>query len=76
MPDNSQTNESFTFLMDPPAVRYMYNDGEAQTKNQVAIAILVELQRDDASVPPAASRTLMIAPPDGRTVRSNVRLAK
>ena len=70
MPDNNQTIESFTFLMDPPAVRYMYNDGEAQTKNQVAIAILLELQRDDPSTVTVGSRRLMIAPPDGRTIAS------
>lgn len=68
LPDNNQTIESFTFLMDPPAERYMYNDGEAQTRNQVAVAILLELQRDDPSAPHAASRRLAIAPPDGRTV--------
>jgi len=70
LPDNSQTIESFTFLMDPPAVRYMYNDGEAQTKNQVAIAILLELQRDDAPAAAVGSRRLMIAPPDGRPLAS------
>jgi len=70
LPDNNQTIESLTFLMDPPAARYMYNDGEAQTKNQVAIAILLELQRDDASTAPVGARRLVIAPPDGRTIAS------
>jgi hypothetical protein len=68
LPDNNQTIESFTFLMDPPAARYAYNDGEAQTRNQVALAILLELQRDDPSAPHAVSRRLAIAPPDGRTI--------
>jgi len=68
LPDNNQTIESFTFLMDPPAIRSMYSDGEAQTKNQVAIAILLELQRDDASAATVGSRRLAIAPPDGHTI--------
>lgn len=68
LPDNNQTIESFAFLMDPPTARYMYNDGEAQTRKQVALAILLELQRDDPSTPDGASRRLAIAPPDGRTI--------
>jgi hypothetical protein len=70
LPDNTLIIESFTFLMDPPAARYTYNDGEAQTRNQVALAILLELQRDDPATSRAASRRLAIAPPDGRTVTS------
>ena len=58
LPDNNQTIESFTFPMDPPAER----------RKQVALAILLELRRDDPSTPDGASRRLAIAPPDGRTI--------
>jgi hypothetical protein len=66
LPDNSQTIESFSFLMDPPGMRYGYCDDEAKEGDQVTIAILLELQPSGPSPADAGSRTLAIAPPDGR----------
>lgn len=65
--DHAQTIESFSFLMDPPGTRYTYNDGEAEKRDQVAVAILLEVKRnppDAASV----SRSMAIASRDGRTL--------
>jgi hypothetical protein len=68
LPDNDQTIESFSFLMDPPVARYVYNDGEAQKRDQVALAILIELQRPGSSAANGASHSLAIASPDGRSL--------
>lgn len=68
LPDNGQTIESFSFLMDPPGARYGYCDDEAQKRDQVAIAILLELRPAERSPDETVSRTLAIAPPDGRTL--------
>jgi hypothetical protein len=67
LPDNDHTIQSFSFLMDPPGVRYAYDDGESHRPKQVAIAILVEIQ-DSPGTPSAnrGSRRLAIASPDGR----------
>lgn len=68
LPGNDQIIASFSFLMDPPGARYA-DDGEARKRDQVAIAILLELRR-----PPAAAggqaRSLAIASADGRGVAS------
>jgi hypothetical protein len=68
LPDNSQTIESFSFLMDPPGMRYGYCDDDAQEHDQVAIAILLELQSAEPPPANASARTLAIAPPDGRAL--------
>lgn len=53
--------------MDPPGVRYGYEDGEAYERKQVAIALLVEILEQRPGAPAEAdSRSLVIASPDGR----------
>ena len=69
-PDNRQTIDSFSFLMDPPGTRYMYDDGEAQKRDQVTVGILLELQRNDPATVDGPSRSLALASPDGRAVTS------
>ena len=67
LPDNGQTIESFSFLTDPPEARYAYWNYETQKRDETTIALLLELQ-PDAPSSEEASRTLAIAPPDGRSV--------
>jgi hypothetical protein len=70
-PDNDQVVKSFSFLMDPPGSRYFYEDGDAHKREQVAVAILLELEpvpnkpggHDDA-------RSLAIATAEGRGLAS------
>jgi hypothetical protein len=70
LPDNDQIIQSFSFLMDPPGPRYA-DDGEARKRNQVTIAILLELQRPHATADAGGqTRSLAIASADGRSVTS------
>jgi hypothetical protein len=68
LPNNDQTIESFSFLMHPPTRRYTYSDGEADARDQAALAILVELQRPDPAVANRTTRSLAMATPDGRAL--------
>jgi len=64
---NNQTLPSFSFLMDPPA--NLFDDGEARKRDQVALAILVEVQKpEDHGVNKSAGRTLAVASADGNSV--------
>jgi len=68
LPDNDHIIPSFSFLMNPPGPRYA-DDGEARRRDQVAIALLVELQapEDSAGKSDRALR-LAIASADGRNL--------
>jgi hypothetical protein len=60
---NRQTIPSFHFLMDPPSDRYPYDDGPPTTRDQVALALLAEIEPPDER---AGSRRLAIASAEGR----------
>jgi hypothetical protein len=70
LPDNDQVIQSFSFFMDPPAASYTF-DGEARKRDQVAIAILLELQRPrETTDATGESRSLAIASAEGRALTS------
>lgn len=66
LPGNDQTIPSFSFLMDPPRARHMYNDGEAAERGQVALAVLVEIKEQSSDSRSRRARTLAVASADGR----------
>jgi hypothetical protein len=70
-PNNDQIVKSFFFLMDPPGSPYAYDDGEARKPEQVAVAILLELE--PLPKKPSAhdhARSLAIATAEGRDLTS------
>jgi hypothetical protein len=68
LPENDHTIESFSFLMDPPAFRHAYADGEADNRDQLALAILLQLKPPRADRVKTAARTLALASPAGRNL--------
>ncbi len=69
-PGNNQTISSYSFLLDPPSTRYGYDQGEAEKRDQTAIAVLLEVRDPPEEGAPSAthSRRLAVASPDGRSV--------
>jgi len=55
--------------MDPPGNRYLFEDGEARKRDQLALAILVEVQKPEAhGANKSGGRTLAVASADGNSV--------
>jgi hypothetical protein len=68
LPRNDQEIASYAFLMDPPDEKFMFSDGEPHKPNQVAEAILIELQ-PAGSAAGKSSHRLVVASADGRRLK-------
>jgi hypothetical protein len=69
LPGNDQTISAYHFLLDPPSTRYGYDQGEAEKQDQVATALLLEIQDSSEEASPGShSRRLAVASPDGRSL--------
>jgi hypothetical protein len=67
---NGQVIPSFSFLTDPPSVRFGFDDDIRNRPDPVTIAILLEVQRSAAGEEeiPETPHSLAVATPDGRSV--------
>lgn len=69
LPGNDKTIVSYYFLLDPPGTRYGFDDGEAEKREQKAIAILLELRdAEDGTKSGAPSRAIAVASPQGHDI--------